>query len=363
MASTPAFATAVAIENDGVVIPDSSQLMRSKKLQFLADQLQSSLTVLYRKLSGMEKRMQVTGGAALLPFQLRRAKQEKDELEREIAATQKTIKRLLLMSDQIAQIIKMKQAVFKDTKASLLKEIDNLQHEVETKEETIRRGYMQRISMLQRYWPWRQLKELGDITVGKTFEEELSRGPRYRNVGVQNNIQSDYIRQQIHWLQKLGCQEGIFRNHLHHLDVMVEDLNDVTELLETAMTCGVCGLIYEEPVLFWPCGHSFCLECFASLAIAPSLFRCPTCGSIGSEGYLHNLLLADTIAKWMFKDSGYGDLQAPLSAIRVHLARFRQDEIQERVRSLQEELQRSKREELLPKNNTDDAVTISYRLY
>lgn len=355
--------TAGPKDNDVVVIPDSSQLMRSKKLQSLADQLQGSLAVLHRKLSGMEKRVQVTGGAALLPFQLRRAKQEKDELEREIAATQKMIKRLLLMSDQIAQIIKMKQTIFQETRANLLKEIEELKHEIEAKEEVIRRGYTQRINMLQRYWPWRQLKELGDTNVGKTFEEELSRGPRYRNVGVQNNIQSDYIRQQIHWLQQLGCQEGVFRSHLHHLDVMVEDLNDVTELLETAMTCGVCGLIYETPVLFWPCGHAFCLECFASLTIAPSLFRCPTCGSIGSEGYLHNLLLAETIAKWMFKDSGYGDLQAPLSAIRVHLARFRQDEIQERIKTLQEELERSKEAETLAKKANDEAVTISYRLY
>lgn len=359
-AASPAVASK---PSDGIVIPDSSQLMRSKKLQSVADQLQGSLSALHRKLSGMEKRMQVTGGAALLPFQLRRAKQEKEELEREIAATQKTIKRLILMSDQITQIINMKQDIAKETRAGLLREIDSLRREIETKEETIRRGYTQRINMLQRYWPWRQLKELGDTTVGKTFEEELSRGPRYRNVGVQNNIQSDYIRQQIHWLQQLGCQEGIFRSHLHHLDVMVEDLNDVTELLETAMTCGVCGLIYEEPVLFWPCGHSFCLECFASLAIAPSLFRCPICGSIGSEGYLHNLLLAETVAKWMFKDSGYGDLQAPLSAIRVHLSRLRQDEIQGRIRALTEELEVSKKQEAVTKQNGDEAVTISYRLY
>jgi E3 ubiquitin-protein ligase RNF180 len=356
-------ATAAVKDGDSVVIPDASQLLRSKKLQSLADQLQCSLVVLHRKLSGMEKRLQMTGGAALLPFQLRRAKQEKDELEREIAATQKMIKRLLLMSDQISQAIQMRQDIFKETRKKLSQEIDDLREEMTAKTETIHRGYTQRINLLQRYWPWRQLKELGDTTVGKTFEEEVSRGPRYRNVGVQNNSQSDYIRQQIHWLQRLGRQEGAFRRHLHRLDIMVEDLNDVTGLLETAMTCGVCGLIYEKPVLFWPCGHSFCLECFASLAIAPSLFRCPTCGSIGSEGYLHNLLLGETIAKWMFKDSGYGDLQAPLSAIRVHLTRLRQDEIQGRIQDLQEELKRSREAESMTKKANDDTITISYRLY
>ncbi|KPI88850.1 hypothetical protein ABL78_2044 [Leptomonas seymouri] len=349
-------------DGDTVVVPDANQLMRSKRLQSLADQLQGSLAILYRKLDTMQKRIQVTGGAALLPFQLRRAKQEKEELEREVEATQKTIKRLLLMSDQIQQMMQMKEVVFKETRESLMKEIEELSREYDSKEETIRRGYIQRINMLQRYWPWRQLKELGDTTVGKTFEEELNRGPRYRNVGIQNNIQSDYIRQQIHWLQQLVSQESVFRSHLKHLDVMVEDMNDVTELLETEMTCGVCGLIYEEPVLFWPCGHSFCLQCFTSLAIAPSLYRCPTCGSIGSEGYLHNLLLAETIAKWMFKDSGYGDLQAPLSSIRVHLSRFHQDEVRDRIATLKQELDVSQEAESTTKS-TDDAVTISYRVY
>lgn len=96
----------------------------------------------------------------------------------------------------------------------------------------------------------------------------------------------------------------------------------------------MCGLLYEDPVIFWPCGHTFCLECFHSLAIAPSLYRCSVCGSIGSEGYVHNLLIADTVAKWMFKDSGYRDIDGPLNAIRTHMMRFQKQSLTSRLQML-----------------------------
>ncbi|CAJ1029926.1 putative Zinc finger, C3HC4 type (RING finger) containing protein [Leishmania utingensis] len=352
-------------DGDAVVIPNTAQLMESKRLQLLADQLESSLTVLRRKLDRMEKRMENTGHGALLPFQLRRAKKEREELMREIETTQHIIKRLVFMSTQMTQMMALKKEVFQNTRTRLLEEIKALESQIKGNSEQVLRGYIQRINMLQRYWPWRQLRDLGDTSVGNTFEEELARGPRYRSVGIQNNIQSDYLAQQLHWLHELGSREDVFRGHLRHLEGMIEDLNDITDLLETTMTCTVCGLTFEDPVMLWPCGHSFCLACFECLAIAPSLYRCPTCGSIGSEGFLHNLLLAETVAKWMFKDKGYGDTQAPLNVIRVHLPRFRKDQIQSRILQLKNQLRESnERTSSAAKEAAErELITISYRLY
>ncbi|GET90052.1 hypothetical protein, conserved [Leishmania tarentolae] len=352
-------------DRDAVVIPNTTQLMQSKRLQNLADQLERSHQVLLEKLERMKKRMESTGRGALLPFQLRRARQEKEELKREISATQRTLKKLMIMSSQMKQMIALKAEVLQRTRARILEEIKALEKQVNENEEQIRRGYAQRINMLKRYWPWRQLRELGDTTVGSTFEEELARGPRYRNVGIQNNIQTEYIAQQLHWLEELGNREGIFRSHLHLLEGMIEDLNDITDLLETTMTCTVCGMLYEKPVILWPCGHSFCFQCVECLTIAPSLYRCPTCGSIGSEGFVHNLLLAETVAKWMFKDKGYGDTQTPLNAIRVYLPRFRQDKIQSRISKLKKDLKEScDRSSSVGQDPAERGViTISYRLY
>ncbi|EPY43204.1 hypothetical protein AGDE_00718 [Angomonas deanei] len=217
--------------------------------------------------------------------------------------------------------------------------------------------------MLQRYWPWRQLLELGDTAVGATFEEELARGPRYRNVGIQNNIQSDYILQQLHWVEQIVQREETFRKHLQNLDSMIEDLNDINELLESTLTCTVCGLLFEAPVLFWPCGHTFCQVCFQSLAIAPSLYRCPTCGSIGSEGYVHNLLVSDTVAKWIFKDAGYGDLQEPLNNIRVHLSRFRRTRMESKIEELKELLADYQSSEKSKNMQDLRTIDITYRAF
>lgn len=347
---------------DVVVIPGDDQLRQCVRLQSLADELSFSLVALRTKLARLEHRIRESGNAAVLPFQLRRAQEEKVVLERETESTSRVIRQLLVMSSQIESLQTMKDEVFVETKEDLLHEIEALRAERDSRLDAIRDGYAERINMLQRYWPWRQLLELGDTTVGATFAEELARGPRYRNVGIQNNIQSEYIVEQLHWLEALSAREEGFRVQLRHLDTLVEDLNDINELLESTLTCSVCGLLFDEPVLFWPCGHSFCVACFDSLAIAPSLFRCPVCGGIGSEGYAHNLLLADTVAKWMFKDAGYGDLQGPQNAIRLHLSRFRKDRIDGRIRDLRALLREHKKKEALL-GGEEEAITISYRVY
>ncbi|KAG5500455.1 hypothetical protein JKF63_03548 [Porcisia hertigi] len=352
-------------DTDVVFIPETRHLMEAKRLQSLVDELNGSLKMLHVKLARMQARMENTGRGALLPFQLRRAKQEKAELEREIVLTQRTISKLNLMLTQMTHVIALKNEVLEKTRGELLEEIVTLEEKIKGNAERIRRGFIDRIALLQRYWPWRHLHDLGDTTVGKTFEEELARGPKYRHVGIQNNIRTDYMLQQLHWLQELSKREVVFRSHMRRLEGLVEDLNDITDLIEAALTCTVCGMLFEEPVIFWPCGHSFCLQCFDCLTISPSLYRCPTCGSIGSEGFVHNLLLAETVAKWMFKDRGYGDTQVPLNAMRVHLARLQHHEIASRILELEGSMRQPTSLTTSEEKSSADAdlITISYRLY
>ncbi|CAD2218907.1 hypothetical protein AGDE_01063 [Angomonas deanei] len=348
---------------DLLVIPTESELMNAKRLNTLADQLSRSLVVLRTRVARMEQRQQFNGTAAVLPFQIRRARAEREQLQLEIKQTDRTIKRLLLMSEQMEKAIRQRDDVIEETRIKLVQEIEELKVQREQQEAQIRSGYIERINMLQRYWPWRQLLELGDTAVGATFEEELARGPRYRNVGIQNNIQSDYILQQLHWVEQIVQREETFRKHLQNLDSMIEDLNDINELLESTLTCTVCGLLFEAPVLFWPCGHTFCQVCFQSLAIAPSLYRCPTCGSIGSEGYVHNLLVSDTVAKWIFKDAGYGDLQEPLNNIRVHLSRFRRTRMESKIEELKELLADYQSSEKSKNMQDLRTIDITYRAF
>ncbi|RNC31055.1 hypothetical protein TcCL_Unassigned06424, partial [Trypanosoma cruzi] len=275
----------------------------------------------------------------------RRAQEKAEKLELEIQKTERVTRRLKIISSLVGHIIRLREKTLTETHTAMEAEVQSLQEKIRVNEELIRERFVSRVNMLHRYWLWRTLQELGDQTVGWTFEEELARGPRYRTLGVQNNIVSETLEQQLSWLLVFAEKEKIFREHVRRLELLVEELTDINDALEEALTCRVCGLLFEDPVLFWPCGHVFCLVCFDTLSIAPSLFRCPTCGSMGSEGYVHNLLIAESVAKWMFKDAGYGDIHGALSLIRLHLSKFRKEVISSRVAQLHQQLTEARQKE------------------
>ncbi|CCW62349.1 unnamed protein product [Phytomonas sp. EM1] len=351
---------------------------RPRVLQQLADRLAHSLEALRESLAEKEQCLaaleeqkraaefqisNVFQRRPTSPPNLNRIRQEKVQLETEIEKTNHTIRELIALSNRLDQIRQHRTKSLGSAKKKLEMEIKELEIEKQMNASIIREGFVNRINLLRRYWPWRQLLELGDTTVASTFEEELKRGPRYRNVGLQNNVQSDYLEQQIKWLETLQTRESAFQNRLWQLEKFVEDLYDINDMIEEALLCKVCGLLYDDPVLFWPCGHSFCHDCFQSLAIAPSLYRCPICGSIDSEGFVHNLLLGDTVAKWMFKDLGFNGLQAPLSSIRIHLMRFQKTHSDSKLVKLKQILKEQTFKESQGGASDSNDITISYRTY
>lgn len=345
-------------------LPKVDEIMEAEReITEIARKLPRSLQLLNHKMKEMEQRIQQTHERAVLPFQIRRAQQERKHLREEILRTEHVITELKVMSNQMHDVLKLRETVKAEMVQEMKDEVEALKKEKQDHHEDIRQGYINRINLLHLYWPWRQLLELGDTNVGTTFKEELDRGPRYRNVNIQNAIQSEMTDQQLKWLEEIVNREDVFRGHLNKLDALVEDLTDITDLLETALTCQVCGLLFEDPVVFWPCGHTFCLICFQSLRISSSLHRCPTCSSIGSEGFLHNLLISESVAKWMFKDSGYGDLKGPMTNIRLHLSRFSRQNIQGRITELREAMKNRALDNLRGKVPGDELITVSYRAY
>lgn len=313
------------------------------------------------KIAEMKHRAEYVMDKAVLPYDVRRAARGKKVIQKNIALSQRELKKLTAVNRKILYMLKLRAKVIKETKRSLREEIESLDKEKEKNDALIRRGYINRIQLLRRYWPWRQLMELGDNRVEATFEEELTRGPRYRNVALQNNIEHEFIKNQIHWLEAYHNRECLFRREITRLDNLVDDLNDVNDLIESAITCSLCGLLFDEPVLFWPCGHSFCCACFDSLAIAPGMFRCSVCGSLDNEGYLHNIIVADTVAKMMFKDSGYSNLVQPMNDMHTYLAQFQRSHIDERLKRLRQILFEERANEFVEDDREE--INISYRQY
>ncbi|KAH9584148.1 zinc finger protein [Trypanosoma melophagium] len=348
-----------------VEVTPLDHLLSMRRPHQIAAELANSLFSLRSRLAKLElERLNYESGTAGANAMVRIAqeRQEKqDKLEMEIIKTEKMTRRLLLMSKVVDRVVSLRETVFAEVREKMEAEVETLRDQIAVNEARIRERYVGRVNLLHRYWLWRTLQELGDVNVGTTFEGELARGPRYRTVGLQNNILSDTLEQQLTWLRRFGEKEAVFRGHVQRLDTFVERLTDVSEVLEDTLTCAVCGLLFEDPVLFWPCGHTFCLVCFDSLCIAPSLFRCPTCGSMGSEGYVHNLLIAESVAKWVFKDAGYSDVHGALSLIRLHLSKFRKDVIMVRLTDLRQRLAEARERETSPEKASE--MSITYRLY
>lgn len=350
----------VEVERQKRLLPTVEELMAAHNLDDVTAKISTSLKELHERMLriDVEVAKYPTGAPGMLPFQVRRAKRKQAELDVERIVTANTIRKLNIISEQLTKVKALRRDIFENTKVELEEEIAALRARKEELAEPIRHGFIERINMLNRYWPWRQLLELGDTKVGLTFAEELHRGPRYRHVGIQSTVESDYIEEQLQWLQEFSSREEDFRRQVQQLDSLVEDLCDIDDLLQSTLTCSVCDLLFETPVMFWPCGHSFCRTCFESLRISPSLFRCPVCGSLGSEGFVHNLLLGETVAKWMFKDSGYGDLRSPINNMRIHLAQFQKAQVEERLKELRAVLKKSR-----TSNADDRTIQISYRAY
>lgn len=345
-----------------VEVPQEDEVMVAKReIRDISRNLTRSLAILNRKREDLERRIEQTQERAVLPFQHRRAQQQSRELRKEIQRTEHVMEEIKLMTSQLQEVSKLRESVMEATKKEIVEEVERLTLEKASHKDAIRAGFVDRICLLNVYWPWRQLLELGDMKVGTIFQDELARGPRYRNVGIQNNIQSETSERQLRWLEEIVNREDVFRGHLNKLDALVEDLMDITDFLETALTCQVCSLLFEDPVVLWPCGHTFCYVCFRSLIISPSLYRCPTCSCIGSEGFVHNLLIGDAAAKWMFKDSGYGDLKGPMTSIRLHLSRFSRQNIQNRIVQLRDAIKNRALFNL--RSSNDELITISYRAY
>nr|CCC90729.1 unnamed protein product [Trypanosoma congolense IL3000] len=337
------------------------RLLGMRHPQQIASDLETSLASLRLRLVHLEMECLRCDGTAAGSTYAWRAKENKEKLELEVRKTEKMVRHLSMLGRVLDRIVDLRSEVFAVERSEMEKELNELENRVAENDEAIRQRCINRINLLHRYWVWRTLQELGDMTIGRTFEEELGRGPRYRSIAIQNKILSDTVEQQLHWLQRFSDREETFSSRLRQLERFVEEFTDINDALEEVFTCRVCGLLFEDPVVFWPCGHSFCLLCFDSLSVAPSLFRCSLCGSMGSEGYVHNLLLSESVAKWMFKDVCYADVHGALSLVRLHLSKFRKSAISSRIENLEQRLLAEREREMLSDSlSSMDIVTRAY---
>lgn len=246
-----------------------------------------------------------------------------------LAATMEALHTRQLQSIQLREDLLGKQ------KMPLLAELRELEERVMHNAAALQSAHMNRKNLVRQYWAWRQRVELGDAKAAKTFEEDVQRGPRFRHVGVQNVIQTESFASQVQWLRQLLSREELFRRHVQRVEVLVGDLNEVNSHIDRALVCPHCSKVLREAVTMWPCGHSFCLQCFDKLSISQHMHRCSVCYSVGAEGCIANALLSDILSKLAIRESGYSDLKTSLEAVKSHLQAFQKDKLALRLHALE----------------------------
>ena len=100
------------------------------------------------------------------------------------------------------------------------------------------------------------------------------------------------------------------------------------------ITCPICQRLFSNCVSLWPCGHSYCANCFDRLAVAPGMFKCRVCGMTSADGCTPNYTVNEVVGRWLFKRSGFSDVVASADEVQAQLAMFSKHEVQKMLRAL-----------------------------
>jgi hypothetical protein len=255
----------------------------------------------------------ITDGIATAKGQLALAMKEADELRESIAARKR---HLAVMRRRIRD------------------EVAALQSGIATTAGGIERGRTERNDLVRRYVLWRRRREFDEDAVAPTFEQELAIGPRVKDVETQCVIQSEFLPMQVLKLVRLMDEQDALKSHLRIIRSIVNDMNEINRFMQMEITCPQCGGIFQNCVVAWPCGHSYCAECFDQLAVAPGVFRCRVCMVTSADGCTANYTVNEVVGRWLFKRSGFSDVVHSADAVQSQLAVFSKAEVQRMLRAL-----------------------------
>ena len=266
-------------------------------------------------------------------------------VEHMVAEARAIAEQLSMVESKVRDTAKFREDLLGRERAPLLRALRDFTQQHYDNAEKIAKGQLQRRNLLKQYWEWRKAVHLGDTTAAKNFREEFQKGPKFRNIAVQNSIQQDSLTNQLLWLKHLMRREFHFKKNVAVLERLVNDLNTVTLEMEDCLRCKVCDKLFDDPVVFAHCGHTYCSRCHDLLLIEINLYRCAICGQVGSDAYVPNVSIAEIEAKWWFKDSGYADISLAIEQVKSNLARFESNKLNWKIAALEERIADEKKKQ------------------
>jgi len=261
------------------------------------------------------------------PLDAERVDELIEQAKRDAGATTDTVKSA---KETIAQ---RKQRVL-NLRRKLRDEIQALQAKTASTAGGIDRAREERNALVRQYVIWRRRREFDEDAVAPTFEQELQIGPRTRDVETQCVVQSETLPMQILKLVRVMDEEDTLKDSLRTIRSIVRDMDSINKFMRLELTCPVCRRIFEDCVVMWPCGHSYCGRCFETLQQAPGLFRCQVCGLTSADGCTASCTVNEVVGRWLFKNSGFSEVVTSADEVQSQLAVFSKGEVQRMLRAL-----------------------------
>ena len=109
--------------------------------------------------------------------------------------------------------------------------------------------------------------------------------------------------------------------HLRNLIAAIANTSEFHQNVEVELCCRQCFGIFEDPVILWPCGHTFCRSCVQeTMYRGLETIECAECGS-QCCGYSPNVAVEGITTKWLLHtedsdDAMQDELYALASEVR-----------------------------------------------
>ncbi len=273
--------------------------------------------------------------ASHLPAALKEmSKEDIDRLTAIITAAQQQHAEAQLVAEELRAVVinRKKHAVV--LKRRLKDEAAQLQNRISAAAGTLERSREMRGDLVRQYVLWRRRREFDEDAVAPTFEEELALGPRQKDIGIQCDVQAETLPMQVLKMVRLVEEEDTLRRHVKGIRSIVGDMMNINRYMEIELTCPVCERLFVNCVVAWPCGHSYCAQCYESLLISPGLYRCRLCSLYSTEGCTPNFTVNEVVGRWLFKMSGFSDVNTSVDSVSAQLAAFSKSEVQRVLKAL-----------------------------
>jgi rubrerythrin len=158
--------------------------------------------------------------------------------------------------------------------------------------------------------------------VDRTEAEDNGSGVFLVHAGLQCLLRPNAADEALRVLHNIAMKEKMVNHMITHMEGLIVDIDEHDHKLERELACPQCGVVRDENVVLWPCGHAFCGHCVFGAQTERGEFVCPSCQNTTTEAPIPNVVVNMMAARVNFKRSGTCSLLQSLQHFRSTVERI-----------------------------------------